>query len=101
MRSLSWFCLFVLAPLAGLACLPGCDSLAVKPAKAADSTAEPSADGWYSLFDGKSLDGWKINENPDTFSVRDGEIVVNGPRAHLFYEGAVKDHEFKNFEFKV
>ena len=56
---------------------------------------------WISLFDGKSLDGWKASENPDTFSVVDGMIVVDGPRAHLFYVGDVNDHTFKNFEFKA
>jgi len=56
---------------------------------------------WVSLFDGKSLDGWKASENPDTFSVEDGMIVVDGPRAHLFYVGDVNDHNFKNFEFKA
>jgi len=110
MRSLSWFCLTVLIPLAGVASLPGCDSAAIKQAEKAAEKAEaevvgkpvePSADGWYSLFDGKSLDGWKINESPETFAVRDGEIVVNGPRAHLFYEGPVNSHDFKNFEFKA
>ena len=29
-----------------------------------------------SLFDGKSLDGWKVSENPDSFSVKDGMIVA-------------------------
>jgi hypothetical protein len=105
MRSLSWFCLFVLTPLFGVASLPGCDATAVKKAEKAVETAveKPveAADGWQSLFDGKSLDGWKVNENPDTFAVRDGEIVVNGPRAHLFYEGPVNNHDFKNFEFKA
>ena len=28
-------------------------------------------------------------------------IVVHGPRAHLFYEGPVKAHNFKNFEFQA
>jgi hypothetical protein len=60
-----------------------------------------SGDGWISLFDGKTLNGWKASENPSTFTVKDGAIVVFGERAHLFYEGAVKDHNFKNFEFKV
>ena len=27
--------------------------------------------------------------------------MVNGPRAHLFYEGDVGNHDFKNFEFKT
>ena len=58
-------------------------------------------DGWISLFDGKSLAGWKANENPDTFSVADGELVVKGPRAHLFYVGDVQGAKFKNFELKL
>ena len=65
------------------------------------SIAADSKDGWISLFDGKSLDGWKANEKPETFSVKDGEIVVRGDRAHLFYVGPVGNHDFKNFEFKA
>jgi Domain of Unknown Function (DUF1080) len=57
--------------------------------------------GWTNLFDGKSLDGWKTSENPSTFSVQDGMIVVFGERAHLFYTGSFMDHSFKNFEFKL
>ena len=56
---------------------------------------------WISLFDGKSLAGWKVNENPATFRVDSGMIIVHGKRAHLFYEGPVMDHNFKNFELKV
>jgi hypothetical protein len=63
--------------------------------------AAESKDGWISLFDGKSLEGWKANEKPETFSVKDGEIVVKGERSHLFYVGPVNDHDFKNFEFKA
>lgn len=58
-------------------------------------------DGWISLFDGETLDGWRASEHPDTFSVEDGKIVVDGPRAHLFYEGPVENHDFDNFEFKA
>ncbi len=56
---------------------------------------------WVSLFDGHSLNGWKVGENAATFSVKDGQIVVHGPTAHLFYEGDYKNHDFKNFELKV
>lgn len=63
--------------------------------------AAENKDGWISLFDGKSLEGWKANENPDTFKVEDGKIVVFGPRSHLFYVGPVKNHTFKNFELKL
>lgn len=62
---------------------------------------EKKAGGWISLFDGKSLNGWKASENPGTFKVENGSIVVAGPRAHLFYEGPVMNHDFKNFEFKA
>jgi Domain of Unknown Function (DUF1080) len=55
--------------------------------------------GWISLFDGKSLDGWRANK-PGTFSVEDGSIKVAGATAHIFYEGPVMNHDFKNFEFK-
>ncbi|HLW19182.1 MAG TPA: DUF1080 domain-containing protein [Cyclobacteriaceae bacterium] len=57
--------------------------------------------GWISLFDGKTLEGWRINENPQSFQVVDGIIKVDGPRAHLFYEGPVNNSDFKNFEFKA
>jgi hypothetical protein len=58
-------------------------------------------DGWISIFDGKSLDGWKVGENASTFSVQDGAIVVFGPRAHLYYQGTVENHVFTNFEWKA
>lgn len=59
------------------------------------------AGGWISLFDGKTLNGWKVGDNAATFSVENGTIVAHGNTAHLFYEGDVKDHNFKNFEFKA
>ena len=58
-------------------------------------------DGWVSLFDGKSLANWKVGENATTFSIENGTIVAHGPTAHLFYEGDVHQHNFKNFEFKA
>lgn len=64
-------------------------------------TQSEKDEGWISLFDGKTLNGWKVNENPQTFSVKDGAIVVNGKVSHLFYEGDVNNHDFKNFELKI
>ncbi|MFI5096503.1 MAG: family 16 glycoside hydrolase [Candidatus Acidiferrales bacterium] len=61
---------------------------------------DDSAD-WISLFDGKSLDGWKPNEHADTFKVVDGQIVVHGERTHLFYVGPVRNGDFKNFELSA
>src|ERR1035441_8848473 len=71
---------------------------------AADAPA--TEDGFVSLFDGKSLDGWKIGQNADVFSVRDGMIVMECPTtthspAHLFYVGDVNGHAFKNFDLRV
>lgn len=64
-------------------------------------TSEEKTAGWVLLFDGKSLDEWRASEKPGTFSVADGQIVVRGPRSHLFYVGPVQDHIFKNFELTV
>ena len=44
---------------------------------AADKT--PDADGFVTIFDGKSLDGWKKStENTDSIQLKDGAIVANG-----------------------
>jgi hypothetical protein len=57
--------------------------------------AEPE---WKTIFDGKSMKGWKASENKDSWKLEDGKLVCNGPRSHLFYMG---DKEpFKNFELK-
>jgi hypothetical protein len=67
------------------------------PAAAADKT--PDADGFVTIFDGKSLEGWKkSSENQESIQLKDGAVVTNGPRAHLFYVGDEKP--FKNFHFK-
>lgn len=65
------------------------------------SLNQKKSNGWISLFDGKTLNGWKKNENPGTFSVENGTIKVEGPVSHLFYDGPVNNHEFKNFELKA
>lgn len=56
---------------------------------------------WVSLFDGKSLDGWKVGNNAATFWVENGAITVNGNTAHLYYDGPEKNHDFTDFEFKA
>jgi hypothetical protein len=33
---------------------------------------------WKSLFDGKTLNNWKVGDNAATFSIEDGKIAVNG-----------------------
>lgn len=78
-RCLAWLPLFVL-----------CST----PLLAADKT--PDADGFVTIFDGTSLDGWKKStENPESIQLKGGAIVANGPRCHLFYVG--DERPFKNF----
>jgi hypothetical protein len=62
-------------------------------------SANAQQKGWVSLFDGKTFDGWQINESPETFKIEDGAIVVNGNRAHVFYTGPVMNHDFKKIIF--
>lgn len=60
-----------------------------------------AGDEWIALFDGRTLDGWKASENEGCFSVADGQIIVSGPRSHLFYVGRDGAADFKNFELRV
>jgi hypothetical protein len=62
---------------------------------------KPGSGKWISLFNGRSLRGWKVGENAETFSSNHGLIIVHGNTAHLFYDGKVMNHNFKNFEFKA
>ena len=61
---------------------------------AGELTDEMKKNGWVSIFDGKTLDGWKSNEKYEGFKVEDGCIAGFGDRNHLYYMG----EEFKNFE---
>jgi hypothetical protein len=69
------------------------------------AASESAASGWISLFDGKTLSGWKTNTLPDSFSVVDGTIRARatGESSHLFYvgTGATPEAAFKNFELEL
>jgi hypothetical protein len=69
----------------------------------AGATAVVAADsGWISLFDGKTLDGWKSStDTPGCFTVENGVLKVHGGRAHLYYVGPDGNASFTNFEFKA
>jgi hypothetical protein len=104
----SWFknvSVRLLATTAALAvplALVAAEKPEAKPAAAAAEAPKPNADGFYTLFDGKNLDGWKVGENAETFKVENGELVVHGKGpAHLFYDGPVKNHDFTNFHLKA
>jgi hypothetical protein len=67
------------------------------------STANVSSagdkDGWINMFDGKTLDGWKVSkENADSIKVEDGAIVTHGECAHVYYDAT---EPFVNFEFEA
>lgn len=80
---------YVLVLIAVVTCISSCSS-----------TDQPREE-WISLFDGKTLNGWKGGDNNNTFFVENGKIVVHGPRDHLFYIGPVQNHIFKDFAFKT
>ena len=65
-------------------------------------SAEEKEAGWISLFDGETLNGWKAaEENPEAFRVEDGKLLADGGRCHLYYDGPVSNHDFKDFELKL
>lgn len=76
-------------------------------AEAVEATESASAETvqwgeWVSIWDGETFDGWRVNEeNPESFSIEDGRIVVDGPRAHLFYDGPVGDADFDDFQLRA
>jgi hypothetical protein len=68
---------------------------------AVSASAQGVEQGWISLFDGTSLEGWRpAEENPGTFSLQDGAIMATGRRSHLFYAGPVERADFR-FEVQV
>ena len=87
-KSCAWLYALIVAVAVATLCFSPSGALAAEKSKKG---------GWVTIFDGKSLDGWKINENKGAWSVVDGAIVANGSRSHLFYVGDKKP--FVNFEF--
>jgi hypothetical protein len=64
--------------------------------------------GFTSLFNGKDLTGWKVGGPDAAFSAANGAIVAVGvvgvapcACAHLFYDGPVGNHQFRNFDLRL
>ena len=77
-------------------------SLTLVSATLAFGAGRKSSEGWKSLFNGKNLEGWTTSkENPNSYSVKNGDLVLKGGRSHLFYTGKVGGANFKNFELKL
>lgn len=75
---------------------------AMLSAVAAAAPVSIAADeNWVSLFDGRSLSGWRASENKTSWKVIDGCLATDGPRSHLFYEGPAQGAGFRNFEFEA
>ncbi len=70
------------------------------------TSAGSQADDWTPMFNGKDLGGWRANNDPDSFAVKDGLLRVQASgqtAAHLFYVGELKDgvEKFTNFELEM
>jgi hypothetical protein len=66
------------------------------------TTVFAADEGFVPLFNGTDLTGWTPSkEKPESFSVKQGILVVKGGKSHLFYTGDVNGGKFKNFELKL
>jgi len=67
-------------------------------ALAMGAVSAPAVNGWTSLFDGTTLNGWRANL-PRSWRVEGGAIVADGTASHLFWAGpgheSVQDFEFE------
>ncbi len=83
--------------------------LAATLTASAHATGTAEDDGWMSLFNGTSLEGWSVREakdaKPDStaFRVEEGFLVAENvgkekKLARLFYEGPVNGAGFTDFE---
>jgi hypothetical protein len=79
--------------LVGLEKIPVNDSLR----QSATLKVDTNLDDWIPIFDGKTLNGWKIGGVTNAWSIRDGVLVCNGQKSHLYNVGFGL---FKNFHFK-
>jgi len=79
--------------------------LVLMPARAADEpapntlSAQEQKDGWKLLFDGKSLDGWRVFKKQDAagWTVRDGAITLEKPGSG----DLMTKEKYGNFEFSI
>ncbi|GEM_PF-158099 len=72
--------------------------------KKADSAASPTEPGFVALFNGKDLAGWKTitsgKDDGNTFTVKDGAIVVRGNPAGYFYTDKSYHNYILRFDWK-
>ncbi len=81
-----------LAVAVALACIAGTST--------APAETPSSDDGFVKIFDGQSMEGWKLaEENTDAWQVEEGKLVCRGERCHAFYVGPLAP--MKDFHFKA
>ncbi len=76
--------------------------LLILPSRA--TAADRSDDGWQSLFDGKTLNGWTVREGEGKFFVEDGAIVgesTAGVKGGYLCTKETFDNFVLELEFKV
>ena len=74
-------------------------AVAAAPALIVEQTAAQSGQAFTSLFDGKTLAGWTIQEGPESaFYVRDGAIVVQEGAG--FPTWLRSKRQYENFDFR-
>ena len=59
------------------------------------------ADEGTPLFNGHSLEGWKISGDRHAFEVQEGNIHAVGWRGYLYYMGRGEQASFKNFDLRA
>jgi hypothetical protein len=55
---------------------------------------KPNAQGWFDLFDGKTLSGWTA-PNPGHWEMKDGVLTGQGPTSHLYSPFVYTNLEFR------
>src|SRR5689334_15216337 len=65
---------------------------------------EEKDEGWKSLFDGKTLNGWRIyqNKKTDSWSVKDGTIYCAGSKNKTdLHADLITNDTFENFDLSI
>ena len=83
--------------LIGVVLMSFSGAIADEPADKA-AAPQPDADGFVELFNGKDLTGWKVGDKAEGWTVEDGELITHTGPSHLFYDGPVHNHDWKNFD---
>ena len=68
------------------------------------STLKVDKDGYYVLFDGSSLNGWRgycKDHVPSKWNIKDGSLHFDGRTSNGEGGDIIFAHKFKNFEFEI